>query len=190
MSNRIAVIAGSPSEGSRSAALAGHAAERLAARGIATRTVHVRRLPAEELLQARSGIGTSEALRTIAESAAVVIATPVYKASFSGLLKVFLDLLPIDGLRGKAVLPLATGASPGHMLALDYGLRPVLAALGAYPVLPSVYGLDTQLTNPADGRLVIEPVLELRLLEGVDRLADAVRKPAPIPQHLPEATLT
>jgi FMN reductase len=61
----------------------------------------------------------------------VVVATPVYKAAYSGLLKVFLDVLPQTALKGKLVLPLATGGSPHHMLALDYALRPVLQSLGA-----------------------------------------------------------
>ena len=55
-----------------------------------------------------------------------MVATPVYKAAYSGLLKVLLDLLPQTALKEKTVLPLATGGSPHHMLALDYALRPVL----------------------------------------------------------------
>lgn len=45
------------------------------------------------------------------------------------MLKVFLDLLPQFALQGKLVLPMATGGSPNHMLALDYALRPVLLGL-------------------------------------------------------------
>ena len=62
---------------------------------------------------------------------AIVVATPVYQAAYSGLLKVFLDLLPQFAFRGKAVLPIVTGGSPAHVLAVDYALRPVLANLGA-----------------------------------------------------------
>ena len=57
----------------------------------------------------------------------VIVATPIYKAAYSGLLKVFLDLLPAEALRGKTVLPLASGGSVAHLLALDYALKPVLS---------------------------------------------------------------
>jgi FMN reductase len=79
----------------------------------------------------------------------VVIATPIYKASFSGLLKTFLDLLPQDALRGKTVLALGTGGSAAHLLALDYALKPVLAALGARHILDAVYAIDAQFTPHA-----------------------------------------
>ena len=61
----------------------------------------------------------------------MVVSTPVYKAAYSGVLKVFLDLLPQFGLAGKVVLPLVTGGTASHVLAIDYALRPVLLALGA-----------------------------------------------------------
>jgi hypothetical protein len=67
----------------------------------------------------------------------------VYKASYSGLVKVFLDLLPQAGPAGKTVLPLVTGGSLAHMLAMDYALRPVLSALGARHVVPGAFLLDS-----------------------------------------------
>lgn len=71
-----------------------------------------------------------QALAEVAQAHVVLIATPIYKAAYSGVLKAFLDLLPQDALRGKTVLPLATGGSIAHLLALDYALKPVLSALG------------------------------------------------------------
>ncbi len=62
---------------------------------------------------------------------AVVVATPIYKAAYTGGLKALFDILPQSALRGKTVLPLATGGSPAHLLAIDYALKPVLSALGA-----------------------------------------------------------
>jgi len=90
-----------------------------------------------------------------------LVATPIYKAAYSGLLKSFLDLLPQDGLRGKTVLPLATGGSTAHLLALDYALKPVLGALGARHILDSVYATDAQFdTDPVLGRRPQAEVLE------------------------------
>jgi SsuE family FMN reductase len=82
----------------------------------------------------------------VAEADAIVIATPIYKASYTGILKAFLDLLPQDGLKDKLVLPLATGGSQSHLLALDYALRPVLQALDARQVFTSIYATSQQLT--------------------------------------------
>lgn len=71
-----------------------------------------------------------------------MVATLVYKAAYSGLLNVFLDLLPQTALKHKTVLPLATGGSLHHMLALDYALGPVLQSLSAQHILPGVYATD------------------------------------------------
>jgi FMN reductase len=100
----------------------------------------------------------------------VVVATPVYKAAYSGVLKVFLDLLPQTGLAGKTVLPLATGGSPNHMLALDYALRPVLQSLGAKHILSGIYATDAQVTLTESGAHQVSADIGLRLDEAVDTL--------------------
>ena len=114
----ILLLAGSPSTPSRSTRLLHHVGERLALLGHRYVKLHVRDLPAQALVHADFN---DEVLRVareqVAQADAVVIATPVYKAAYSGILKAFLDLLPQDGLRGKLVLPLATGGSQSHMLA-------------------------------------------------------------------------
>ena len=89
----------------------------------------------------------AEAVLAVERADLVVVGTPIYKAAYSGLLKVFLDLLPPDALRDKLVLPLATGGSPAHFLALDYALKPVLSALGARHVLDGVFATDAQLRS-------------------------------------------
>ena len=93
----------------------------------------------------------------------LLVATPIYKAAYSGLLKLFLDLLPTDGLRGKTVLPLATGGTVAHVLAIDYGLRPVLQSLGARHVLQGLFILDKQLTRTDAGGLDIDADVRARL---------------------------
>jgi FMN reductase len=141
----ILLLAGSQSTPSRSGRLVRHAGQGLALLDHASRRLQVRDLPADLLLEAdfRSA-GIIAAKADVAQAQALVIATPVYKAAYSGVLKVFLDLLPQDGLKGKLVLPLATGGSQSHMLALDHALRPVLSSLGARHVLRSVYATDAQ----------------------------------------------
>ena len=178
----ILLLAGSPSIPSRSTRLLHHVGEELALFGHHCTTLHVRDLPAQAVLQADFGhVDLQVAKAQVEQSDAVVIATPVYKAAYSGVLKAFLDLLPQDGLAGKLVLPLATGGSQSHMLALDYALRPVLSALGARHVLPSIYATDAQVGWTARSGLSIDSSIARRITEGVEQLSaslEALKKAA------------
>ena len=176
----ILLIAGSPSERSRSAALLDAVSLRLSVRGTAVHRLHIRDLSPQALLLADTNHRSiAHAVDQVAEADALVVATPVYKAAYSGVLKVFLDLLPQSALRGKAVLPLATGGSPHHMLALDYDLRPVLQSLGARHILPGVYATDAQVALTPEGAYAIGPEIAQRLDEALDLLVnDAMRLPA------------
>ncbi len=144
---QLVTIAGSPSSPSRSAAVLDYARRDLEQRipSLQTETIIIRDLNPAELLYADwNGATIRAALGQVAAADAVIMATPVYKAAYSGVLKAFLDVLPQNALAGKVVLPIVTGASPAHMLALDYALKPVLAALGAGDMLMGVYLLDSQ----------------------------------------------
>ncbi|MBC7498963.1 MAG: NADPH-dependent FMN reductase [Herminiimonas sp.] len=168
----ILLLAGSPSIPSRSTRLLHHVGERLALLGHRTSKLHVLDLPAQALLGADFNDSDIKAAQAqVARVDAVVIATPVYKAAYSGILKAFLDLLPQDALAGKLVLPLATGGSQSHMLALDYALRPVLSSLAAKHVLPSIYATDAQISWNAEKGLTIDPLIVKRIEEGVAHLA-------------------
>ena len=182
----ILLLAGSPSSPTRSTRLLHYSGERLALLGYRTHELQVRDLPATALLQADFADACLAAARAlVADADALVIATPVYKAAYSGVLKTFLDLLPQDGLKGKLVLPLATGGSQSHMLALDYALRPVLSALGARHVLPSIYATDAQvLWTQAEG-LALDDDIARRIGEGIDALADAL--PPRLAANMPHA---
>ena len=93
----------------------------------------------------------------------MLISTPVYKASFAGGLKAVLDLLDEKALAGKVVLPIATGGSPAHLLALEYGLKPVLSALGARHILAGVYATDKQVRVDEAGQPHIDDDVRQRL---------------------------
>ena len=174
----IVALAGSPSANSRSTALLRHALSRLDP-AVARSEIVLRDLPATALVRAElDDPAIRRAREQVAAARLVVIATPIYKASFSGLLKTFLDLLPQDALRDKTVLPLATGGSQSHLLALDYALRPVLAALGARHILDSVYAVDTQFAPHAiHGHVAHDDVvqrIERALADGPIALRPAV----------------
>ena len=166
------LIAGSPSERSRSAALLDVVGQRLAARGARIDRLLIRDLSPQALVLADVGHRSiQQAIDQVARASTIVLSTPVYKAAYSGVLKVFLDLLPQTALKGKAVLPLATGGSPHHMLALDYALRPVLQSLSARHILPGVYATDSQVTVMPEGAHQVDSELSRRLDDAVDNLA-------------------
>ena len=178
----VLLIAGSPSDPSRSAALLDSVSRRLALRGgLKVERLNIRELPAEALLLAQWGHpAIVKALAQVEQARAIVVATPVYKAAYSGVLKVFLDLLPQTALVGKTVLPLATGGSPHHMLALDYALRPVLQSLSARHILTGVYATDAQIARSTEGVYTPAADISTRLDEAVATLlAESFRMPAP-----------
>jgi FMN reductase len=170
------LLSGSPSAVSRSSVLLEHVQQRLEARHARCDALVLRDLPAQALVHAdTSNPALQSALKRVAEADLVVITTPIYKAAYSGLLKAFLDLLPQDGLHGKSVLPVATGGTVAHLLAIDYALKPVLNALGARHIAESVFVADTQVPRNAEGRY--EP--ERSVLERLDRALLGLLEPPP-----------
>jgi len=115
-------------------------------KGVEVVSYQIRDFPAEDLLHARfDSPKVIDLLEQVANADGLVIATPVYKASFSGALKTVLDLLPERALAHKVVLPMATGGSIAHMLAVDYALKPVLSALKAQELLHGIFAEDSQI---------------------------------------------
>ena len=150
----VVAISGSPSPISKTAMLAEYAL-RLAgdadARHYRVSAVSPGVLLAGDLRDAL----LAEMVEAVAEAHGVIIATPIYKAAYSGLLKAFLDVLPQFALAGKAVLPLATGGSIAHVLALDYALRPVLQSMGARHIVQGHFVPEPHL-RMQDGLLVVD----------------------------------
>jgi FMN reductase len=168
MSFNVLGISASPSQRSRSASLLQLAQTRLEGQARRHTSLSLRELPPAALLLADTQApAVRSAVQQVAQADLLIIATPIYKAAYSGLLKVFLDLLPPDALRGKTVLPLATGGSLGHLLALDYALKPVLAALGARHILDSVFAVDAQLVAHETGAHVPDAALIERLTQAL-----------------------
>ncbi|MGW5753981.1 NADPH-dependent FMN reductase [Nocardia rhamnosiphila] len=85
----------------------------------------------------------AEAARTVAAAELVVFASPTFKATYTGLLKLFLEQFDGGtGLAGVLAVPLMLGAGPAHALAPDLLLKPVLVELGATTALPGLYLSD------------------------------------------------
>lgn len=78
-------------------------------------------------------------LDAITEADGLIVSTPVYAASYSGLFKMLIDVLPNDSLRETPVLLGATGGTARHSLAIDHALRPLFAYLGALVAPTAVF---------------------------------------------------
>ena len=118
-------ISGSPSIRSRSAWLLELAQAQFKSSANVHHSIAVRELPAAALIAAdASHLVLREAIARIADADVLIVSTPIYKAAYSGLLKLFLDVLPQDALRGKAVLPSQppSDAPPMHENAVLPGL--------------------------------------------------------------------
>lgn len=179
----VVLLSGSPAARSRTEVLLDHVRQRLEAQQVEVSLLKVRDFPAEDLLHARFDSPAVQQLQAVVASAdGLVVGTPVYKASFTGALKVLLDLLPERALAHKVVLPLASGGSPAHLLAVDYALKPVLAALKAQEMLSGVFAVDKQIAYPEGDRPAqIDDELRERLDEALEQLGAALaRRPQPI----------
>ncbi|RYM05558.1 FMN reductase (NADPH) [Sporolactobacillus sp. THM7-7] len=143
--NQIVILSGSPSSASRTEAVLRELGRLLGDRGF--HVVHFSVSDFNPVTLCRGHYDSKE-IQTLThrlkEAAGVVIGSPVYKASYSGVLKGLLDLLPEDTLEGKPVLPIMTGGSGKHLLAIEYALKPLLAELKGEP-LQGVYLLDKQI---------------------------------------------
>lgn len=168
----ILLVGGSPSVVSRSGHLVGYIGALLERGGQSeVEYLMVRDLPPKALLHAEfDHPGIADALQKVARADAVVFATPVYKAAYSGLLKAFIDLLPQFGLNGKLVLPVASGGSMAHTLVLDYALRPVLASLYPRQILDSIYAVEQQIVWSEEQGVVLDSAIDKRVHDGVTTL--------------------
>ena len=110
----------------------------------------------------------------------LIVARPIFNASYSGLFKTFFDVIEHDSLEGRPVLLAATGGTARHSLALEHALRPLFTYLGADTVRTAVYAASEDWGRsgvPADGSLVQRIDRAARELGG----AMGVRKPLSLP---------
>jgi len=97
------------------------------------------------------------AIEAIEAADGLIAVTPIFTASYSGLFKLFFDVLEHDSLAGKPVAIGATGGTARHSLALEHAVRPLFAYLAAAVVPTAVFAAAEdwgQAARPADGELV------------------------------------
>ena len=164
-----AVVVGNPKPGSRTLHAARYVAEQLTGSEPDTVVDLVDLGP--ELLR-RDAPAVLELVSDVIGSELVVFASPTYKATYTGLLKLFLDHVPGQALRGVTAVPLMLGAARDHALAPEVHLRPVLAELGASVPVRGLYVLDSAFDDPAsyaDWLDAARPVIGALLRQGALR---------------------
>lgn len=164
---RVVGISGSPSANSRSRLLVDRTLQFLGEWGVQTELIDLLELPADALLARRfNDPAVDLAIKQTTQAQIVVLGTPVYRATYCGQLKAFFDLFPQEALQGSVAGLIATGAGPGHALAIDHGLRPLIASLRGLSASKGLYITDKQIPDktlvPAEVGVQVEDLaLEL-----------------------------
>ena len=148
--HRVVAVVGDPRAHSRTAALASAVAIRLAREivGGARPDASWRLIELGPGTQRSGGRPAGEALAAVAGADIAIVASPVRRGSYTGILKTFLDALPDRALQGSVAVPVMVARTPRHTLAADVHLRPVLLELGASCPTPALFALESRLTNP------------------------------------------
>lgn len=145
----IVVVSGSPRAGSRTSALAIAVGEALAERlnSPAPQVIEVGSLGAGLLTPGDTA--TTAALATVGEANLLVVATPTYKGSYTGVLKTLFDQLPAQALAAKAAIPVVTAGVASQAAAAESLLRQLLIELGAIALRPGLPVLEADLPDSA-----------------------------------------
>jgi FMN reductase len=150
---RVVAVVGNPRPGSRTATLATSLARAIAELGSAGDPVVLDLAELTDELGPPLGSGSAERwaepLRILHAAELVVVATPTYKGSYTGLLKSFLDHVGGGALHPITAVPVTTVGSPAHTLAADVHLRPLLVELGASTPTGSLVVGNDQLDDPS-----------------------------------------
>ena len=146
---RVAVVVGNPKPASRTLIVGIRLAEALldSAFGDEGEVVPIELAPLGGGLFQWGDAAVAEAKARVLGSDLLIVASPVYKASYTGLLKAFLDQFERDELAALPTVPLMVGAGPAHALAVEMQLRPVLVEIGASCPTRGVYVLESETAN-------------------------------------------
>lgn len=170
---RCVILVGSPLRPSRSDSIADFLKNRLESIGHQAEVISIRDLPAEDVYYADfHSTAIQQYKQKIEEADGFVVISPVYKASIPGALKAFIDLLPMDILKGKSVFPIMVGGTMSHLLTIEYVLNPLLSVIGATQIARGVYIHDSHVQMKENGEVVIDLDIQDRLNNS---LADFIR---------------
>jgi FMN reductase len=94
-----------------------------------------------------SDTDASAAIEQVLDADLLIVASPTYKATYSGLLKAFLDRLATGSLAGKTAVPVLLGGAPNHQLAVDVHFTPLLLELGAAVPVRGLFVLESEVAS-------------------------------------------
>jgi FMN reductase len=171
----VVIVAASPSRTSRSSAIARDLAQRLEAAGHRTRWYSVHDFEPADVLHGRADApAMREFLSFVERAPALVLTTPVYKASYAGALKALVDLIPPEALVGRPVLGMGTTRIAPHGSQLERAYTALFAFFRASPVGPVVV-LDAELRVTDDGRVALDDGAGERVAIAAAALSRAIR---------------
>jgi FMN reductase len=161
----VVVVVGNPQAASRTAALAVHVGQELAEIvGPRTGVELIELAPLATDLTSWGDPTVSALKDQVLRASALVVASPTYKASFTGLVKLFLDQFGHGELAGLPTVPVMTGGSMEHALAVEVHLKPVLVEIGASCLTRGLFvggaDVDTPDQAVADWLAESRPVLQ------------------------------
>lgn len=150
---QVLAVVGNPKTGSRTREVAEAVARRLgdaALAGPGVDDVVVDTMEVAPLGPELLGWGSPDAASAVGrmlDADLLVIASPVYKATYTGLLKLLFDQIGAGALGGRVAVPVMVGAGPHHAMAVDSHLRPLLVEVGAACPTAGLYVLDSTLDS-------------------------------------------
>jgi FMN reductase len=141
MNKKSVTILGSPFPSSSSEKIARDIQSKMNELEWETSVIDLSGLPANDLLMRSStpSLEYKQSIEKIQASKLIIIASPTYRATYTGLLKTFLDTLPQDSFNNKYSLLIQTGGSPEHSLSLEHGLIPLARSLGSKIISNTIY---------------------------------------------------
>jgi FMN reductase len=185
---RIAVVSGGLNEPSSTRLLADRLAT-AATRALAELDVEVEvdlidlRDHAQELtnmmLTGFAGSDLATAIEKVVKADGLIAATPIFSASYSGLFKMFFDVLEQDALWGKPVLIAATAGTARHSLALEHVVRPLFSYLRAVVVPTTVFAAAEDWGSGSEAGEVLSERVDRGARE-LARLVASDQRPAPV----------
>ncbi len=161
--SQVVFISGSPAVPSRTDIILKHVEALVIEKGLSTANYSVTEFSPEDLVRGRwDSQDIKKFTDVIKQADGLIIGSPVYKASYTGVLKSLMDLLPEGALKNKPVLPIMVGGSSRHLLAIDYSLNPLIAILKGQP-LQGLYFVDSEIDKSNEA----EPIKDAELLERI-----------------------
>lgn len=171
----IVIISGSPSEFSGTGKVLDYLGRLLEREHFSIRHIAVKDVPPEDLIYGNFHSSVIKKISSNIQGATgVIVGSPVYKGAYSGALKTLLDLLPQDAFKNIPVLPLMTGGSRGHLLAIEFSLKPLIASLKGKS-LQGLYFLDSQIDKQQKNPIIDEESL-LRTKKQLHEFIENVKK--------------